>query len=372
MNILIDGHCVGDKSGGNETYWKNLIYNINNVDNANDYTVFHSKDISLELKNTNHRTKSFYSNNTIWRNLVSLPMHAHLSGFDAIHTQYFLPAFTGKKAVVTIHDISFEHYPECFSKKDLIVNKKLIRQAAEKARAIITVSNFSKSDIANTYGINPDKIFVTHLGANDELYNESQNPEEVTKVKKKYKIYNNFILVVGNLQPRKNLTRLIEAFKILKKNKTYNNYKLVIVGKKAWANNGIINGVDIKDIENDIILTGYVPDEELPYLYKGCDVFVYPSIFEGFGLPVLEAMKCGAAVAASNISSIPEVVGDGGLLFDPFNVADISNTISLILDNAMLKESLKIKGLKRSQHFSWINTAKETISVYEYLKQPEK
>lgn len=367
MIVGVDGHCLGDRSGGNETYWTNLIDNLIKFDETNKYVIYLNEEVKFKEKGSNYIRINYKSGNTFWRNMIYLPQQALFNKFDLIHTQYFMPIGTKKKSIVTIHDISYEHYPECFSKKFLLINKALVKQAAKSANYIITISEFSKQDLVKTYNIDPNRVFVTYLGASD-IFRVIDNGEVLNRVKQKYEINDRYILVVGNLQPRKNLGRLIEAFKKIKNNKDLKEYKLVIVGKKSWANNGIINGVDFTSYANDIIFTGYVPDEDLPYLYNGCDVFVYPSIFEGFGLPVLEAMKCGAAVLTSNTSSIPEVVGDSGVLFDPFDVNDIFGRLERILLNEQERLYFKAKAVEHAKMFSWENTAKETKKVYEKLK----
>lgn len=368
MHIGIDGHCIGDMSGGNETYWRNLVRELANIDHKNKYTVFFNKNTDFKFDNTNFEKKEYFVENTLWRNLISIPYNTKIERLDLVHTQYFKPMIKKNKAIVTIHDISFEHYPECFTKKQLFINKQLIRAAAEKSKYILTVSKFSKDDIVNKYDIDPDKIFVTYLAANP-IFKPIENAEKIKNILKKYNINDKFILAVGNLQPRKNLGRLIEAFKNIKKMKQFQNFKLVLVGKKNWKDDGMINGVDISEISSEIIFTGYIVDEDLPYLYNGCEVFVYPSIFEGFGLPPLEAMNCGTVVLASNISSIPEVIGSGGISINPLDVKDIINELVEALANKQLRQYYKEESIKQAKLFTWKNTAVETIKVYEKIME---
>lgn len=358
MRILIDGHCLGDKSGGNETYWKNLIKYINLIDKKNKYTIYINKYYKIEYDN--FVIKKYFSNNTIWRNCISIPINL-LKGYDIIHTQYFTPLFTNKKNIVTIHDISFETFPEYFSHKELLINKYFVKKAAILAKGIITVSEFSKNDISNKYNIDPDKIYVTYLAAN-ERYKIIKNTDRIRQVINNYNIKYKYILSVGNLQPRKNLDTLIKAFNKIKLNNKYKDLKLVIVGK-------LVNKNYFKSINNnnDIIFTDYVPDNDLPYLYNGCEIFVYPSVFEGFGLPPLEAMKCGKVVIASNKSSIPEVVGDGGILFNPFNIDELYNKILNVLEDEDLKHYYENAAIRQAKKFSWENTAKKTIMIYKKL-----
>ena len=362
LNILIDAHSIGDNSGGNETYWKNLLEGLMKIDNYNNYIVKCNKNNNLTILNNNFRRKDFLYNNTFYRNLIEIP-NIH-NKFDVVHTQYFLPLFCKTNSVVSIHDISFLHHPECFNKNELLINSILIKKAAQNSKYIITISEFSKRDIIENYKIDPQKVIVTPLGASD-IFKPMKTENEMETVKaitKKYNLGEKYILTVGNLQPRKNLGRLIKAFNILQRNDQFKQYKLVIVGKKNWELNKLFTDANIN---NQIVLTGYVPDEDLPFIYNGCDAFVYPSLFEGFGLPVLEALKCGKAVLTSNTSSLPEVVGESGVLFNPLIVEDIAENIAKVLSNKQLKFKLEYEALIQAKKFSWEQTAKKTIKVYE-------
>lgn len=361
LNILIDAHSIGDNSGGNETYWKNLIKNLPNQDNYNNYIIKYNKNNNLNLSQENFISQEFLFNNTFYRNLIDIPINNICKKFDIIHSQYFLPLGCGLKDIVSIHDISFLHYPECFTKKQLVINKNLIKKAAEKSKYIITISEFSKQDIVKNYSINPEKVFVTYLAAS-EIFKPIVSTNEIKNIIEKYNIRGKYILTVGNLQPRKNLDRLIRAFNYLQKDEKFKYYKLVIVGKKNWQLDKLFNDVSINE---NIILTGYVPDEDLSLLYNGCDVFVYPSLFEGFGLPVLEALKCGKAVLTSNTSSLPEVIGEAGLLFNPLKEESIADSIASVLINEQFKSKLENDALIQASKFSWEKTANETVKVYE-------
>lgn len=361
LEVLIDAHCIGDKSGGNETYWKNLIDNIPNVDNYNNYTLKYNKNYSSRLQEENFKVKKYTFDNTFYRNLIEIPVNNLQGKFQVYHTQYFLPISCGSKTVVTIHDISFLHYPECFSRKQLLLNNYLIKEAAHKSKYIITVSEFSKKDIVEKYNIDPEKIFVTHLAANKN-YKPVSDKRNMSDIIMKYNIKSKYILTVGNLQPRKNLERLIRAFNQLQRQEWFKEYELVIVGKKDWQLDKLFSNVEMN---RNIVLTGYVPDSDLSLLYNYCDTFVYPSIFEGFGLPVLEALQCGKAVLTSNSSSLPEVIGDAGILFDPFDIEDIATSIANVLKNKEYRSSLEDKAIIQASKFTWEETALKTVRVYE-------
>lgn len=213
------------------------------------------------------------------------------------------------------------------------------------------------------------KIVVTHLAASKEfrVLNNNEYIEKKEYLSKKFQITDKYILSVGNLQPRKNIKRLISVFIKLKKTNVDFVYKLVLVGKKAWMYDEIFETVRKNKLESDVILTDYVTNEELVYLYNCCELFVYPSFFEGFGLPPLEAMACGAAVVTSNVTSIPEVVGKDAPMFNPFDEDDMYKKIKDILDTDEYRLKLKEYGVSRSKQFSWSKMAKETLEVYKSL-----
>lgn len=368
--IGIDAHVLGDKSGGNETYYKNLIENISYYCEEEEINIFFSKKYKLELNgNTNMKMEKFGLSNTLIRNLIECPCLEKKYNLDLMHFQYFLPPVNFCKTVVTIHDISFEHFDNIFEKKMLKIQKKLIPYAAKNANKILTVSEFSKRDIVEKYNIDESKVVVTQLAASKEFKVLESNKYSEAKeyLSKKFGVNCKYILSVGNLQPRKNIKRLISVFVELKKNNVDFYYKLVLVGKKAWMYDEIFETVRKNKLEDDIILTDYVTNEELVYLYNCCELFVYPSFFEGFGLPPLEAMACGAAVVTSNVTSIPEVVGKDAPMFNPFDEEEMYKKIKAIIYNDEYRLRLKEYGVNRSKQFSWRKMAKQTLEVYKSL-----
>jgi glycosyltransferase involved in cell wall biosynthesis len=227
---------------------------------------------------------------------------------------------------------------------------------------VITGSNQTKTDLIKYFGLNADKVVVTPYGV-DPCFRPITDKQRFVEVKTKYGIDNEFILYVGNLQPRKNLVRLFLAFERLKIKRKINE-KLVIVGKKAWLYQDIFKTYEQLKAKEEIIFTGYVPTEEIPVLYSAARIFVYPSLYEGFGLPPLEAMACGVPVLTSLVSSLPEVVGDSALLVDPYSVEEIANGIERLLSDEKLRLSLREKGLRKASTFSWRRTAELTLAVY--------
>ena len=272
---------------------------------------------------------------------------------------HYIPRFSPVPTVVTIHDLSYLYYPEDFLKKDLFQLKNWTNYSLNKATKIIAVSKTTKKDIIKNYAVNDDKISVIYNGFEksfQKLKIENLKFNENCKLK-----IENFILFVGTIQPRKNLSVLIEAFdKFLQTNK---DSKLVIVGKKGWLYEKIFQKVQDMDLDKKIVFTDYLSNEQLAWLYKNAFCFVMPSLYEGFGIPVLEAMSFGCPVIASFASSLPEVAGDASLYFDPKNSDDLVEKLKLIKEDKQLVKDLVNKGKKRVKEFSWEKCGEKTLEI---------
>ena len=240
--------------------------------------------------------------------------------------------------MTTIPDIAYEHYPQFFSKFDVLRAKVLIRRSAERADHIITVSDYSKNDISRTYHIDPARITVTHEGAGSDFFPRDKD-ECREQIARKYGIKASFILYVGRLQERKNLRRLLSAYARVKKEGA--DEKLVLVGKKDWGSGNIQTHLRSLDLKDSVIFTGYVPSADLPVFYNAAEAFIYPSIFEGFGLPVIEAMACGTPVLTSYGSSLQEVAGDAALLVDPMSEESITRRARQALGRLQFETGLR-------------------------------
>ena len=364
MIIAIDGHMIGDNSGGNESYYRNMLISMEVL--PSDKVILILKE-GVEFPEVEEKFEIIrFRSNGFLRYLYELNSICRKYNVDVLHTQYFIPFFRRCKVVCTIHDICFEHYKNIFTKKEYIIQKLLIPYSAKKSDHIITVSNHAKNDIMQMYGIEEKKITVTYNAVSNQFTKlEKSNHEIKETFQRKYNLSGEFILSVGNLQPRKNIPRLIKSF-ALWKNETNSNMKLVIVGKKAWMYDEILEVAS--GYSNDIIFTGYVEEIELIYLYNLASFFVYPSIYEGFGIPPLEAMACGTPVAVSNTSALPEVVGDAGIYFNPFNISDIKEKLSLLSNNPNLREKYSEKGINRAKKFDWKTSSGKLYQVYKLFK----
>lgn len=369
MRIAIDGR-MGHYCVGIGVYVRGLLQNYK-IDKGNEYYVIVNKGKNSDfvpLQDNFHKiyidvTYSDYLRRDLWEQIY-LPFILYMEKIDVYHgPNYVLPYFTGTKSVVTMYDmISFlpDNWYKPLSRTRV---QKLITISAKKANKIITGSDFSKNDIKRILNISEDKIKVIYTGI-DESFKPIDEKEKIKAVKLKYSIDKRFILCVGSINPRKNILRLIEAFSKLPSN-FLGHYRLVIVGKKSWGYDEIFYKVKELKLEEKVIFTGFVAEEDLPYLLNAADLFVFPSLYEGFGIPPLEAMACGIPVVASNASSIPEVVGDAALLFDPYNVDEMAAAMYRALTDEQLRIELRQKGFECVKLFSWERAAKETLSVYE-------
>ncbi len=284
---------------------------------------------------------------------------------DVLHVQYTAPPFAPCPVVTTIHDLSFEHLPEAFNRRSWMQLRLTVRRTARRAAHLITLSEFSRQDISKTYGIPLERITVTPAAAPPQFARVA-NETQLQVVRRNYGIERDYILSLCSIQPRKNLVRLIEAYSDLRQHHPGTELpQLVLAGKKGWLENDVFQVAEQSPVAKDIVFTGYVADQDLPALYSGALCFVYPSYFEGFGLPVVEAMRCGAPVIVGNRTSLPEVVNGAGVLIDPFDHKAIASAISHLLSNPAAREDLRARGLKRASAFDWLKTAKQTLQVYE-------
>lgn len=264
------------------------------------------------------------------------------------------------KKVVTIHDLSYYIYPQFFTTGSRLIKQILTKPSLRSADRIISVSQNTCNDIKRLFNIT-DKLEVIHLGVDTKKAYNAINDKTILD---KYDINSSYIMYAGTLEPRKNVETLIRAYSIAVKKGNIKE-KLVLCGKAGWKYKGIYDEIENTGIKDNIIITGYVPDNELSELFSNAKAFIYPSIYEGFGLPPLEAMLHNIPVICSNVSSLPEIVGDAALTFPPKDYNKLADLIIAVLKDESLSLDLKGKGYKRASAFTWEKTAKQTLRVYE-------
>ncbi|MBT5016294.1 glycosyltransferase family 4 protein, partial [Candidatus Peregrinibacteria bacterium] len=278
-------------------------------------------------------------------------------------TSFIIPALAPKSLTtfITVHDIVAFLFPQGHNRKAVYLERLTLRRALSKSSRIFTVSRNTKTDLIKLFNIDETKIIIAPCSAS-AAFTKINDENLLGKTKKKFDLPEKFILGVGTLSPRKNFTRLIQAFAQIAPE--HPDTHLVIVGNKGWDFDDILKGASRKKVH----LIGYVESFELISLYNLAQVFVFPSLYEGFGIPPLEAMSCGCPVVTSNISSLPEVVGDSALLIDPYSTEEIAGAIGTLLSNKDLHADLGRKGLRQATKFSWEKSAKVLLEVFESLK----
>jgi glycosyltransferase involved in cell wall biosynthesis len=368
MRIAIDAHAVGAKLGGNESYAINLIEALAQIDGVNDYTIYVTTDAARDRfcqRWPNFKVRSTLPHTPLIRIPLTLSAELRKHPVDVLHVQFTAPPFCPCPVVVSIHDLSFEHLPHTFNRRSRTQLRLTVRHSARRAARILSLSEHTRRDIIETYRIAPDRISAIPLSAPSHFARVQDN-RELQRVRHNYGIDGDYILSVGSIQPRKNLARLVQAYASLRDSNSADKLpKLVLVGKCAWLYDETLRALDQTGVKEAVVLTGYVPETDLPALYSGALCFVYPSYFEGFGLPPLEAMKCGAPVLVGNRTSLPEVVGDAALAVDPFDVDAIANALRRLIGDSALRNELSLKGQERARTFDWRETARKTLRVYE-------
>ncbi len=320
----------------------------------------------------------------LWTQIgLPLDLYLHKPRPDVFFTPtHYGPRFSPIPTAISVMDLSYMHFPEMFKKSDLYQLSNWTAYSVRNAKRVFTISNASKSDIIKYYQVNPEKVVVTYPGIKvksqmSKVKTDSGQVEDAprgarmtnSKLLEKYGIRSKYVLFVGTLQPRKNITRLIEAFSHVLQSDSIaslqNDLKLIIVGKKGWLYEEILAAPKKYGVEKQVKFLEFVPDEDLSILYQNAVCFVLPSLYEGFGLPVLEAMQQGCPVITSNVSSLPEAGGDAALYVDPMDTDDIAKKMQMVIENKKLQAELREKGYKQVKKFSWEKTAQETLAVLE-------
>lgn len=364
LRIGIDIHSLGSHKGGNATYYRELVKELVKVRCDHNFSLYHTHPAAAKqfISDDRFAVKRLRPGSRWLRIPFTLPVLAWQDELDLFHAQFIVPPFLKCKTVTTIPDIAYEHSPEFFPAHQRAWLKVLVRQSARRADHIITVSERSKRDLVELYGVSPEKITVTYEGASEEFGPLDKDQAKAT-VERRYGISGEFILYLGRLQGRKNLTRLVQAYARVRKAGC--THKLVLAGKVDSLFQPTLSRIRELRLENEVLLPGYIEAQDLPSMYNAAQVFVYPSLYEGFGLPVVEAMACGTPVVTSRGTSLEEVAGDAAVLVDALDEGSIAEALIRVLTDSTLRTQLGQAGIRRSAQFSFRNAACQTIAVYE-------
>ncbi len=380
MNILIDTRLLSKgRISGIEEYARFIIENLLERDRKNTYQFFYSGIKKAPLPdNWKRGNTNVFELNVPNRVLeVSMRLFGVPRITETLHSNIvfsphfnFFPTSKGTKRVITFHDLSFIHFPEFYPFRKRVWHwQQGYKKQAMNADMLIVVSEFTKQDLIKTLGVDPQKIRVVHSGINPWYKRLSETDKMKAEFIKKHGMVKPFILFVGTLEPRKNISGIIKAFDVVKEDPFNRELQLIIVGKRGWLCDTIFKDAKNATWSKDIIFWGEASYEDLRMLYNLTEAFIYPSFFEGFGFPPLEAAACGAPVITSNRSSLPEIMGDSALLVDPWKIEELIYAISLLLKNDTMKEELRVRGFENVKRFTWENAADELISIFDTFQQ---
>lgn len=362
MHIAIDACCLGRKKTGNETYIRGLLSGIESLLKDADLRTEFRFTILTTNAHVGYRAGCFDwvdipLGNFLTRNFLTIPGVLFRMKPDLYHGVYWNRFFAQPvPTVLMVHDLSFVSFPQGFHRHEQWIYANLVRASVRSARHVLTVSQFSKQEMMQHWKLSSDAITVTYDGL-DECYRPPA-PQPLS-----FSESSPYILYVGNLHPRKNIIRLLEAFVRVKANGNF-SHRLKVVGQAAWMAGDVFAAVRESGLGDQVDFTGYVSYEQLTALYQNAAVTVYPSLYEGFGLPVLEAMACGCPVVCSNTTSIPEVAGDACVLVNPESSGEIAEGIRRILENPALADDLRKRGPLQAAKFTWESCASATLEAY--------
>ena len=365
MRIAIDARKLRDYGIG--TYIRNLVRHLARIDGTTEYVlIVQPRDIEIPAElGDNFRAVPDWSAAYSVREQLTIPLDLRREGVDLFHApHYVLPPLIPCKAVVTIHDCIHLRFPQYLPNRlAYVYARSSLWVATHRASRVLTVSETSKRDILRYFRVPEQKIDVIY-NAIDERLGETPTEAEVAQVRERYQLNAPFVLYAGNIKPHKNLERLIEAFHLLRRGEL-EDVKLLIIGDEISKYPGLRRAVHRHKLHKHVRFFGFVPAKTLASLYRLASVFVFPSLYEGFGLPPLEAMAAGTPVITSNVSSLPEVVGDAALLIDPYEPEAIADAMRRVLTDPGLRQDLSVRGLARVRDFSWDRSVARVREIYD-------
>ncbi len=382
MRVGIDYTAALRQGAGIGRYTRQLVKTLVEVDRQNEYVLLaasggKSRLSSAQAANAELQALTAHANvrsvglpisdralNVVWHRLrLPLPVELATGPLDVFHSPDFtLPPVRGARTILTVHDLSFMRVPECSDPALRSYLMQAVPASVRRADLVLADSESTRADLIELLRTDPDRVEVLHCGV-ESRFQRVQDARVLQAVRVRYHLPERFMLALGTLQPRKNLERLVEAY-ALTRGVIGDEVKLVVAGGTGWMHEGILARMEQLGVDHAVCLPGYVEDEDLPALYSLADLFVFPSLYEGFGLPPLEAMACGTPVVTSNVSSLPEVVGDAALTVDPLDVTALAQAMRRVLDDAALRAELVQRGIARAQQFTWSRAARKLLDVY--------
>jgi glycosyltransferase involved in cell wall biosynthesis len=362
MRFSVDAHAIGCHLTGNEVYIRSLLHHFARLDHENEFFAYLSKPLADQDVPARFG-KRRVSENPFRRLGLDLPLRLRNDRPDLLHVQYTGPLSCNVPLVVSVHDVSFLEFPQYFTRFRATQLKITVKRTIEAAARVLTPSEFSRDAILRHYSIDPEKVTVIPNGA-PSAFRPIERQVAAAAVERKFHIRGPFILTVGDLQPRKNHLGLLRAFERLMRAHSQLQHRLVFVGKETWYSKELHRAVSASGVADRVDFTGFVDDADLLQIYGACDLFIFPSFYEGFGLPILEAMGCGRAVACSNLTAMPEVADGAGILFDPHSTDEMARAMGDVLLDSELRTRLERLGTQRASQFGWEQAAQRTLEVY--------
>jgi glycosyltransferase involved in cell wall biosynthesis len=362
MRFSVDAHAIGCHLTGNEVYIRNLLHEFAKLDRSSDFIAYVSQP-GAHLQVPKSVRTSRVSANPFRRLGLDLAMKLHYDKPDLLHVQYTAPIGCRVPLVVSVHDVSYLEHPQYFTRFRAAQLRFTVKRTVEAAARVLTPSEFSRKAILRNYKLDENKVVVVP-NAVSSSFRPVDRETAAAIVEEKFGIRGPFVLTVGDLQPRKNHLGLLHAFERMVTQHPHLPHRLVFVGKETWYSKELHKAVQRSSIAGRVDFTGFVEDPELLQFYGACDLFVFPSFYEGFGLPILEAMACGRAVACSSATAMPEVANAAGILFDPYSVPEMSRAMADVLLDDEMRARLERLGTHRAAGFTWERAAQRTLDVY--------
>jgi glycosyltransferase involved in cell wall biosynthesis len=370
MRFSVDAHAIGQHLTGNETYIRNLLKGFALCGEEAEFIAYISRSGARDEIPAGFAVHEV-SVNPFARLGFDLPRRLMRDRPDLLHVQYTAPVFTGVPVVVSVHDISFLTHPHYFTRSRAVQLNITVRNTVKRASAVLTPSEFSRRGIIGAYGLPDEAVHAIPYGVSSAFRPVARDLAS-RRVGEKHGFRAPYVLTVGDLQPRKNHAGLFHAFADLLREHPLLPHHLVVTGKRTWYGAKVYQAARESAVASRIHFTDFVDDDDLVQLYGGCDLFVFPSFYEGFGLPILEAMACGRAVACSDTSAMPEVADSAALLFDPYVPGQMVRAMRDLLIDHELRARMERLGLQRAAQFSWQKTAERTLRVYREVVASEQ